>query len=174
MPYNQFYNPAMTGYQPSMYQPPMQDRLAQLQNQYQSVVPQMYNQMPQAVQQPQSMVPQQLPMVGRYVNDFSEVTANDVPMDGRSAVFVKADMSEIQTRAWSADGKIVPVVFRPVPIEQEPQHKPEEKITIGLSEENVQAFMKRFDDINDRLDKMEKSMLAKASASKTKKEADAE
>lgn len=174
MPYNPYYNPAMPGYQQPMYQPPMQDRLAQLQNQYQAAVPLMYNQMPQPVQQPQSMVPQQPPMVGRYVNDFSEVTANDVPMDGRSAVFVKSDMSEIQTRAWSADGKIVPVVFRPVPVEQEPQHKTEEKITVGLSEENVQAFMKRFDDINDRLDKMEKSMSVKATASKTKKEADAE
>ena len=174
MPYNPYYNPAMPGYQPPMYQPPMQDRLAQLQNQYQAAMPQMYGQMPQAVQQPQTMASQQPPMVGRYVNDFSEVTANDVPMDGRSAVFVKSDMSEIQTRAWSADGKIVPVVFHPVPVEQEPQHKTEEKVTVGLSEENVQAFMKRFDDINDRLDKMEKSMLAKASASKTKKEAEAE
>ena len=172
MPYNPYYNLAMTGYQPQMYQPPMQDRLAQLQNQYQSAIPQ--NQ-PIPVQQPvQMQYIQQPQMVGRYVNDFSEVTANDVPMDGRSAVFVKSDMSEIQTRAWSADGKIVPVVFRPVPVEQVPTHKTEEKVTVGLSEEDTQAFMKRFDDINDRLDKMEKSISAKATVSKTKKEADAE
>ena len=158
-----------------LYQPPMQDRLSQLQNQYQATMPQTYSRtMMPTMTVNQNMTQQVPPMLGRYVNDFSEVTANDVPMDGRSAVFVKSDLSEIQTRAWSADGKIVPVVFRPVPVEQETSQKSEEKITVGLSDENIQAFMKRFDDINDRLDKMEKSMSAKTSTSRSKKEADAD
>ena len=171
MPYNPYYNPAMAGYQPPMYQPPMQDRLAQLQNQYQSAIPQ--NQ-PMPVQQPvQMQYIQQPQMVGRYVNDFSEVTANDVPMDGRSAVFVKADMSEIQTRAWSADGKIVPVTYKPVLVEQKENKEKQENLKFELSDESTKAVMERFDDISDRLEKMEKS-LSKQSAltSKTKKGVD--
>lgn len=173
MPYNPYYNPAMAGYQQPMYQPPMQDRLAQLQNQYQATMPQMYSQIPQPVQQPQTMAPQQPPMVGRYVNDFSEVTANDVPMDGRSAVFVKADMSEIQTRAWSADGKIVPVTYKPVLVEQKENKEKQENLKFELSDESTKAFMERFDDISERLEKMEKS-LSKQSAltSKTRKGVD--
>ena len=171
MPYNPYYNPAMTGYQQPMYQPPMQDRLAQLQNQYQSAIPQ--NQ-PMLVQQPiQMQYIQQQQMIGRYVNDFSEVTANDVPMDGRSAVFVKSDMSEIQTRAWSADGKIVPVTYKPVLVEQKENKEKQENLKFELSDESTKAFMERFDDISERLEKMEKS-LSKQSAltSKTKKGVD--
>lgn len=43
-------------------------------------------------------------MSGRYVNDFSEITANDVPMNGQGEVFVKNDLSEVQIRAWNANG----------------------------------------------------------------------
>ena len=168
--YNPYPYPAVPAYQPQ-YQPPMQDRLAQLQNQYQTTIPQ--NQQ-MSVQQPiQMQYIQQPQMIGRYVNDFTEITANDVPMDGRSAVFVKSDMSEIQTRAWSADGKIIPITFKPVLIEQNENKEKQENLKIDLSDESTKAFMKRFDDISDRLEKMEKS-ISKQSAptSKTRKGAD--
>ena len=168
-PYQQ--NFMQNPYQMPAYQPPMQDRLAQLQNQYQAAI-QQNQQIP--VQQPlQMQYIQQPQMIGRYVNDFAEVTANDVPMDGRSAVFVKSDLSEIQTRAWSADGKIIPITFRPVPVEQKENQEKQENLKIDLSDESTKAFMRRFDDISDRLEKMEKS-LSKQSApvSKVRKGAD--
>lgn len=177
MPYNPYYPASNQGYQPPYqqpYQPPMQDRMAQLQNQYQAAVPPMYP--PMQIQQPQQgmsanymQAPQ---MVGRFVNDFSEITANDVPMDGRCAIFAKNDLTEIQARAWSAEGKIVPMVFKPVLPEPE-QVKVEAPPQVSLSDEVTVAFMKRFDDITERLDKMEKSII-RPSASKIKKEVEAE
>lgn len=180
MSFNPYLNPAAPGYQ-MPYQPPMQDRIAQTQNNYQNALQQQQQalgQIPQTVQQPIQMQYTQVPqMIGRFVNEFTDITANDVPMDGRWAIFAKNDMSEIQARAWSSDGKIVPVVFKPVIIEQENNHpeSKEEKLKIGLSDEATEAFMKRFDDISDQLEKMEKSMtssMTKSSSSKAKKEVD--
>ena len=174
-----FGNPYMNGYQMQapVYQPPMQDRLAQLQNQYQAAVPQpQAMQIPQNTQQPlQMQYIQQQQMTGRYVNDFSDITANDVPMDGRWAIFAKNDMSEIQARAWSPEGKIVPVVFKPVIEENNEKAKENEKLKIDLSDETTQAFMKRFDDISDRLEKVEKTISKQPSTtSRTRKGADAD
>lgn len=156
MPYNPYYQ--QMPYNNMMpYQQPMQDRLAQLQNQYQNTL--------QQTQQPIQMqyIQQQPQMVGRYVNDFSEITANDVPMDGKWAIFAKNDMSEIQARAWSPNGTIVPVSFKPV--------AQETKEIEDTKEDYTKAFMKRFDDISERLDKMEKAISRQASVpSKTKKE----
>ena len=84
---------------------PYMDRMAQLQQYQQNLQP---AQMPGTYpQQPQGII-------GRSVNDFSEITANDVPMDGRSAVFPKNDMSEIQVRTWGNDGKIIATSYKPI------------------------------------------------------------
>lgn len=171
MPYQQplAYAPQTMQFQPQAYN----DRIAQLSANYQNAIGQqpMYGQMP--VQQPQqTYVPQAPQMVGRFVNDFNEVTANDVPMDGKWALFPKSDLSEIQARAWSPEGKIIPIVFKPVIEEKlniDAQAK--DKIEVGLSDEATKAFMERFDEISERLEKVEKS-INKPSTSKTKKEVD--
>ena len=148
---------------------PYMDRMAQLQQYQQNLQP---AQMPGTYpQQPQGII-------GRSVNDFSEITANDVPMDGRSAVFPKNDMSEIQVRTWGNDGKIITTSYKPI-LEHQNQMADisileSEKLKIGLSDDVTAAFMKRFDDIEKRLDEFAIKSAAKTSTSRTKKEADAE
>lgn len=166
-PYQNFY-PQMSNYGQMMPNPYM-DRMAQLQQYQQNLQP---AQMPGTYpQQPQGII-------GRTVNDFSEITANDVPMDGRSAIFPKNDMSEIQVRTWGNDGKIITTSYKPI-LEQ--QNKvadvsilESEKLKIGLSDDVTDAFMKRFDDIEKRLDEFVAKSAAKTSTSRAKKEADAE
>lgn len=48
---------------------------------------------------------------GKFVQDFREITPRDVPMDATPAVFVKADMSEIQVCQWDKSGGIVPYTY---------------------------------------------------------------
>ena len=148
---------------------PYMDRMAQLQQYQQNLQP---AQMPGTYpQQPQGII-------GRAVNDFSEITANDVPMDGRSAIFPKNDMSEIQVRTWGNDGKIITTSYKPI-LEHQNQMADisileSEKLKIGLSDDVTDAFMKRFDDIEKRLDEFVTKSAAKTSTSRVKKEADAE
>ena len=148
---------------------PYMDRMAQLQQYQQNLQPAQisvtYPQQPQGI-------------IGRSVNDFSEITANDVPMDGRSAVFPKNDMSEIQVRTWGNDGKIITTSYKPI-LEHQNQMADisileSEKLKIRLSDDVTAAFMKRFDDIEKRLDEFAIKSAAKTSTSRTKKEADAE
>ena len=148
---------------------PYMDRMAQLQQYQQNLQP---AQMPGTYpQQPQGII-------GRTVNDFSEITANDVPMDGRSAIFPKNDMSEIQVRTWGNDGKIITTSYKPI-LEHQNQMADisileSEKLKIRLSDDVTAAFMKRFDDIEKRLDEFVTKSAAKTSTSRVKKEADAE
>ena len=165
--YQNFYS-QMSNYGQMMPNPYM-DRMAQLQQYQQNLqpaqIPVTYPQQPQGI-------------IGRAVNDFSEITANDVPMDGRSAIFPKNDMSEIQVRTWGNDGKIITTSYKPI---LERQNKvadfsilESEKLKIGLSDDVTDAFMKRFDDIEKRLDEFVTKSAAKTSTSRVKKEADAE
>lgn len=105
------------------------------------------------------MHPQPKEIVGRLVSDFSEIVANDVPMDGRNAIFPKNDFSEIQVRAWGADGKIQTTSYKPVFDDfnnnVENTSNSSEKLKLGLSDEATEAFMKRFDDIAGRLNELE-------------------
>ena len=165
--YQNFYS-QMSNYGQMMPNPYM-DRMAQLQQYQQNLQP---AQMPGTYpQQPQGII-------GRAVNDFSEITANDVPMDGRSAIFPKNDMSEIQVRTWGNDGKIITTSYKPI-LECQNQMADisileSEKLKIGLSDDVTDAFMKRFDDIEKRLDDFITKSAAKTSTSRTKKETDAE
>ena len=167
-----------------MYYPQM----PQMNSNYQMPVPNPYmDRMAQLQQYQQNLQPAQIPVtypqqpqgiIGRPVNDFSEITANDVPMDGRSAVFPKNDMSEIQVRTWGNDGKIITTSYKPI-LEHQNQMADisileSEKLKIGLSDDVTAAFMKRFDDIEKRLDEFAIKSAAKTSTSRTKKEADAE
>ena len=117
---------------------------------------------------------QQTGIAGRVVNNFSEVVPNDVPMNGTYAIFVKGDMSEIQAKAWSADGKIVTNVFKPTfGIVANNSIPNEEKSILGASEDVTEAFMKRFDEIQSRLDAIE-DIFSKQSTPRRKKESDTE
>ena len=154
-------NPQMNTMQPNMmyqnFNQPMQnpyaDRMAQLQN-YQ-----------QNLQQPQ--IPQNQPqgLIGKVVNDFAEITANDVPMNGISAVFPKADMSEVQLRTWAANGTIQTITYKPI-LEQnqtESTNIPQNDFT--TLNDGINAFR---EEILARLDSIEKSV-AKPASSRTKK-----
>ena len=165
--YQNFY-PQMSNYGQMMPNPYM-DRMAQLQQ---------YQQNLQPAQIPGTYLQQPQGIIGRPVNDFSEITANDVPMDGRSAIFPKNDMSEIQVRTWGNDGKIITTSYKPI-LERQNQMADisileSEKLKIGLSDDVTAAFMKRFDDIEKRLDEFVAKSAAKTSTSRVKKEADAE
>ena len=125
-------------------------------------------------QVPSQPVQQVQGLNGRIVDDFSMITANDVPMDAMGALFIKSDGTEIQRRVWTSNGTIATSRFKPVLEEQ--ANNPtqgEEKAKFDLSDASTEAFMKRFDDITDRLDKMEKSF-GKISGAKSKREVDAE
>ena len=167
-----------------MYYPQM----PQMNSNYQMQVPnQNMDRMTQLQQYQQNLQPAQIPVtypqqpqgiIGRPVNDFSEITANDVPMDGRSAVFPKNDMSEIQVRTQGNDGKIITTSYKPI-LEHQNQMTDisileSEKLKIRLSDDVTAAFMKRFDDIEKRLDEFAIKSAAKTSTSRVKKEADAE
>ena len=162
--YQNFYS-QMSNYGQMMPNPYM-DRMAQLQQYQQNLQP---AQMPGTYpQQPQGII-------GRAVNDFSEITANDVPMDGRSAVFPKNDMSEIQVRTWGNDGKIITTSYMPI---LEHQNKvadvssilESEKLKIQLSDDVTAAFMKRFDELEKRID----DLMPKKTTTRAKKESEEE
>ena len=162
-PYQNFYS-QMSNYGQMMPNPYM-DRMAQLQQYQQNLqpaqIPGTYPQQPQGI-------------IGRSVNDFSEITANDVPMDGRSAVFPKNDMSEIQVRTWGNDGKIITTSYKPI-LEHQNQMADisileSEKLKIGLSDDVTDAFMKRFDELEKRID----DLMPKKTTARSKKESEEE
>lgn len=164
--YNQPYNPMLNA----------QQRLAQMEQQY----PQFAQ---QGQYQPQMQQAQQfVGLNGKIVDDFNSITGNDVPMDGVGAIFFKSDGSEIQRRVWNAtNGSIVTTSYKPILDTKNSNTdilSPEaERLKIGLSDEATEVFMKRFDDIEKRLDDFGLSLTkssAKSPTSKTKKEADSE
>lgn len=152
--YNQQYNP----------QQPYMERLAGLQQFQQSL----------QAQQPQQQF-QQMPMgiSGRVVPNAEAIAANDVPMDGSVAFFPMQDMSQILAKSWNADGTIKTVIYKPF-VETPNLSQSNEKLNVGLPDDVTQAFMQRFDDIADRISRLEQSMtkpMTKTTTSKTKKEA---
>lgn len=86
------------------------------------------------------------PLQGRIVNDFNEITAAEVPMNGTIATFVKADLSQVQTRFWNQEGKIVPCTYERV---DDAQSSVESSATM----ETLNADIKQ---LIDKIDKIEK------------------
>lgn len=122
----------MAGYpyypqQPIMNNPygqiqPYQDRLAQLQNNYQQAIP--YGQM--QMQQPIQQLPQIAILQGQMVDGIDTVKAKDVDMSGNPVYYPKTDGTEIYKKQLQADGKSRIFVYRIInPEEQQP--KQEEK-----------------------------------------------
>lgn len=107
-----------------------------------------YNQQ-QYYQQPVQQ--QQQPVIfGRVVNSFDELTVNDIPMNGSAAYFPKADMSEIECRKWMSDGTIHRSTFKPVLDTNLNNLACNDKNSLELAVNALQ------DNINDRLDRLEK------------------
>lgn len=99
---------------------PYQDRIAQLQSNYQQTMP--YGQMQQAMQQ----MPQVLMIQGQMVDGIDTVKAKDVDMSGNPVYYPKTDGTEIYKKQLQSDGRSRIFVYRLInPEEQYP--KQEEK-----------------------------------------------
>ena len=100
---------------------PYQDRLAQLQNNYQQTMP--YGQMQMQQLQP---IPQPPMLQGQMVDGIDTVKAKDVDMSGNPVYYPKTDGTEIYRKQLQSDGRSKIFVYRLTnPEEQQP--KQEEK-----------------------------------------------
>ena len=117
-------------YQPMManpYQQPQiqsyQDRLAQLQSNYQQTMPYGQMQMQQSVQQMT-----QIPVLqGQMVDGIDTVKAKDVDMSGNPVYYPKTDGTEIYKKQLQADGRSRIFVYRLLNPDEQQQPKQEEK-----------------------------------------------
>ena len=120
-------------------------------NPYQSYYPQIYN-------------PYQVQNIGhigitaKIVDDFGFITANDVPMDGSGAIFIKKDGSEIQRRAWTAQGNIVVTSYLPQIATQNDLavnvSSETEKSNLGAFNEFTESFNEKMKSLGDKIDKI--------------------
>ena len=142
--YNQMPNPYM-------------DRMAQLQ-QYQ-----------QSLQQPVSQA--QMSAIGKIVDSMDVVKATDIPMDGNAYYFPKADGTEVYCKQWLQNGTTRILTFKPV-FEDNPNNLSSntEKLKISISDEFTEAFMKRFDELEKRID----DLMPKKTTARAKKESEEE
>ena len=142
--YNQMQNPYM-------------DRMAQLQ-QYQ-----------QSLQQPVSQA--QMSAMGKIVDSIDVVKATDIPMDGNSYYFPKADGTEVYCKQWLQNGTTRILTFKPV-FEDNPNNlsSDTEKMKISISDDVTEAFMKRFDELEKRIE----DLMPKKTAARSKKESEEE
>lgn len=142
--YNQMPNPYM-------------DRMAQLQ-QYQ-----------QSLQQPVSQA--QMSAIGKIVDSIDVVKATDIPMDGNSYYFPKADGTEVYCKQWLQNGTTRILTFKPV-FEDNPNNVSSntEKLKISISDDVTEAFMKRFDELEKRID----DLIPKKTTARAKKESEEE
>ena len=161
-PYQTFYPQMNNNYQMPMQNPYM-DRMAQLQ-QYQ-----------QSLQQPivptQTPVSNQMSALGKMVDSIDVVKATDIPMDGNAYYFPKADGTEVYCKQWLQNGTTRILTFKPV-LEDNPNNvsSDTEKLKIGLSDEVTEVFMKRFDELEKRID----DLVPKKTVTRAKKESEEE
>ena len=139
------------------------ERMAQLQ-QYQ-----------QSLQQPivptQTPVSNQMSALGKMVDSIDVVKATDIPMDGNTYYFPKADGTEVYCKQWLQNGTTRILTFKPVFDDNTNNVSPDaEKLKIGLSDEVTDVFMKRFDELEKRIDDLIPKPTAKTTATRTKKE----
>ena len=144
----------------NQYQPmqnPYMDRMAQLQ-QYQ-----------QSLQQPVSQA--QMPAIGKIVDSIDVVKATDIPMDGNAYYFPKADGTEVYCKQWLQNGTTRILTFKPV-FEDNPNNlsSDAEKLKISISDEFTEVFMKRFDELEKRID----DLMPKKTTARAKKESEEE
>lgn len=142
---------------------PYMDRMAQLQ-QYQ-----------QNLQQPivpaQTPVSNQMSALGKMVDSIDVVKATDIPMDGNAYYFPKADGTEVYCKQWLQNGTTRILTFKPA-FEDNPNNlsSDTEKLKISLSDEVTDVFMKRFDELEKRID----DLMPKKTTARSKKESEEE
>ena len=144
-------------------QNPYMERMAQLQ-QYQ-----------QSLQQPivptQTPVSNQMSALGKMVDSIDVVKATDIPMDGNAYYFPKADGTEVYCKQWLQNGTTRILTFKPV-LEDNTNNlsSDTEKLKICLSDEVTDVFMKRFDEIEKRIN----DLIPKKTTTRAKKESEEE
>ena len=160
--YQPFYSQMNNNYQ-TPTQNPYMERMAQLQ-QYQ-----------QSLQQPivptQMSGANQMSALGKMVDSIDVVKATDIPMDGNAYYFPKADGTEVYCKQWLQNGTTRILTFKPV-FEDNPNNvsSDTEKLKISLSDEVTEVFMKRFDELEKRID----DLAPKKTTTRTKKESEEE
>ena len=95
---------------------PYQDRLAQLQNNYQQAMP--YGQMQMQQLQP---VPQSPMLQGQMVDGIDTVKAKDVDMSGNPVYYPKTDGTEVYRKQLQADGRSRIFTYRLVNEGEQPE-----------------------------------------------------
>lgn len=148
--YNQMQNPYM-------------DRMAQLQQYQQSLQ--------QPLTQTQMSGANQMSALGKMVDSIDVVKATDIPMDGNTYYFPKADGTEVYCKQWLQNGTTRILTFKPV-FEDNPNNvsSDTEKLKISISDDVTDIFMKRFDELEKRID----DLMPKKTVAKAKKESEEE
>ena len=114
----------------------------------------------QNLQQQQMPVQSQtLAPLGKIVESLDIVKATDIPMDGKLYYFPKADGSEIYAKQWLANGTTQILAFKPVFDAGQGNIQDANKIvSMPIPDDLIDVLMKRFDDLSERFDKLEKSI----------------
>ena len=125
----------------------------------------------QALQQQPQMQTVQYQPLGKVVDGIDTVKATDIPMDGNVYYFPTADGSAVFGKQWTMDGKTRILTFKPV-FEDNPDNvsSDTEKFKISISDEVTEVFMKRFDELEKRID----DLAQKKTVTKAKKESEEE
>ena len=155
--FSQMNNPYMP------MQNPYMDRMNFLQNYQQSLQ--------QPVVPTQMSGANQMSALGKMVDSIDVVKATDIPMDGNAYYFPKADGTEVYCKQWLQNGTTRILTFKPV-FEDNPNNlsSDTEKLKISLSDEFTEAFMKRFDELEKRID----DLMPKKTTARAKKESEEE
>ena len=113
----------------------------------------------------------QMSALGKMVDSIDVVKATDIPMDGNTYYFPKADGTEVYCKHWLQNGTTRILTFKPV-LEDNPNNvsSDTEKLKISLSDEVTDVFMKRFDELEKRID----DLMPKKTTARAKKESEEE
>ena len=129
----------------------------------------------QSLQQPlpptQMSGANQMSALGKMVDSIDVVKATDIPMDGNTYYFPKADGTEVYCKQWLQNGTTRILTFKPV-FEDNTNNLSydTEKFKIGLSDEVTDVFMKRFDELEKRIE----DLMPKKTTVRSKKESEEE
>ena len=162
--YSQINNPyAQTNNMYAQTNNPYADRMNFLQNYQQSLQ--------QPIVPTQMSGANQMSALGKMVDSIDVVKATDIPMDGNSYYFPKADGTEVYCKQWLQNGTTRILTFKPV-FDDNPNNlsSDTEKLKISISDEFTEAFMKRFDELEKRID----DLMPKKTTARSKKESEEE
>lgn len=157
-----YINPNYFAQYPQYFQPQTNPYMQRMEN---------LQQFQQALQQQPQMQTVQYQPLGKVVDGIDTVKATDIPMDGNVYYFPTADGSAVFGKQWTMDGKTRILTFKPV-FEDNPNNvsSETEKFKISISDEVTEVFMKRFDELEKRID----DLMPKKTVARTKKESEEE